>query len=192
MYRPKERGRNQVVLFHPSNATKKQTNDCRILWACAAPSTATNSDCTTNPSSRVATGQTIGMEADDHPHRGLLDAGTFIPAAEETGLIVPIGYWVIDTAIAQVQSWRTKIPGVSPLGRSEHIVAATAGPWAGGPRDAPCRETGVPASAVHLEITESALMSDLSAVVERLVALRSLGLRLAIDDFGTGYSSWPT
>ena len=96
------------------------------------------------PVVEVATGQTIGMEAMirwQDPHRG---CWTQAPSSRplKTGLIVPIGYWVIDTAIAQVQSWRTKIPaGVSPLGRSEHIVAATAGPpgLVDHFGDAPCR-----------------------------------------------------
>jgi diguanylate cyclase (GGDEF)-like protein len=192
MYRAKERGRNQVVLFHQ---VMHQEADERLQDSVGLRRALDRDEFRLHyqPVVEVATGQTIGMEAMirwQDPHRGLLDAGTFIPAAEETGLIVPIGYWVIDTAIAQVQSWRTKIPQASHLWVAVNISSRQLlAPGLVDHLGRTLQETGVPASAVHLEITESALMSDLSAVVERLAALRSLGLRLAIDDFGTGYSS---
>ena len=192
MYRAKERGRNQVVLFHQ---VMHQEADERLQDSVGLRRALDRDEFRLHyqPVVEVATGQTIGMEATirwQDPHRGLLDAGTFIPAAEETGLIVPIGYWVIDTAIAQVQSWRTKIPQASHLWVAVNISSRQLlAPGLVDHLGRTLQETGVPASAVHLEITESALMSDLSAVVERLAALRSLGLRLAIDDFGTGYSS---
>ena len=192
MYRAKERGRNQVVLFHQ---VMHQEADERLQDSVGLRRALDRDEFRLHyqPVVEVATGQTIGMEAMirwQDPHRGLLDAGTFIPAAEETGLIVPIGYWVIDTAIAQVQSWRTKIPQASHLWVAVNISSRQLlAPGLVDNLGRTLQETGVPASAVHLEITESALMSDLSAVVERLAALRSLGLRLAIDDFGTGYSS---
>ena len=192
MYRAKERGRNQVVLCHQ---VMHQEADERLQDSVGLRRALDRDEFRLHyqPVVEVATGQTIGMEAMirwQDPHRGLLDAGTFIPAAEETGLIVPIGYWVIDTAIAQVQSWRTKIPQASHLWVAVNISSRQLlAPGLVDHLGRTLQETGVPASAVHLEITESALMSDLSAVVERLAALRSLGLRLAIDDFGTGYSS---
>jgi len=192
MYRAKERGRNQVVLFHQ---VMHQEADERLQDSVGLRRALDRDEFRLHyqPVVEVATGQTIGMEAMirwQDPHRGLLDAGTFIPAAEETGLIVPIGYLVIDTAIAQVQSWRTKIPQASHLWVAVNISSRQLlAPGLVDHLGRTLQETGVPASAVHLEITESALMSDLSAVVERLAALRSLGLRLAIDDFGTGYSS---
>lgn len=122
------------------------------------------------------------------PGRGVVSPVEFIPLAEETGLIVAIGEWVLREACRQAQQWRARgLPfgriAVNLSARQFHqpgIVALVAAVLA---------ETGLPAGHLELEITESALMADLDETLERLDALRALGVTLAVDDFGTGYSS---
>lgn len=140
----------------------------------------------------LRTGRMEGVEALvrwEHPRFGALLPQHFIPLAEETGLIVQLGDWVLRQSCRQVKRWREAHPEV-PLtiavnisGRQLHeldIVRET--------REA-IAESGVDPSAVVLEITESVLMQEKGSVLERLTELKALGVRLAIDDFGTGYSS---
>jgi diguanylate cyclase (GGDEF)-like protein len=137
----------------------------------------------------------VGFEALvrwQHPTRGLVAPLAFIPLAEETGLIVPIGRWVLETACRQASKWHRARTDVNarPLFVSVNLsarqfmqsdlvedVAAILG------------ETGLNASALELEITESVLMDQSEAGIRTLRRLRALGVRLVLDDFGTGYSS---
>ncbi len=126
-----------------------------------------------------------------HPHRGLIAPNEFIPLAEETGLIVPLGKWVTQEACRQARAWQQEIPSIEPIVlsvnlsprqlRHPNIVRDVA--------DA-LDDTGLPPSRLVLEITESGLMTDTAATLNRLFELKSLGVKLAIDDFGTGYSSF--
>ncbi len=125
-----------------------------------------------------------------HPTRGLLAPGSFIPLAEETGLLVPIGRWVLRRACQQVRSWQLTIPGHEQLGVSVNLsavqlaqadlVAEVAEALA---------EAGLEARHLTLELTESVLLDNTDATVATLRQLKALGVQLAIDDFGTGYSS---
>ncbi len=140
----------------------------------------------------LRTGALYGVEALvrwQHPTLGSLAPGQFIPLAEDTGLIVPLGTWVLNHACRQVQEWRSAYPE-TPLCVSVNIsgrqlqgtgLVETMG-------DA-ISTSGVSASGIVLEITESVLMQQTESVQERLWQLKELGVRLAIDDFGTGYSS---
>jgi len=140
----------------------------------------------------LRTGALRGAEALvrwDHPRHGLLRPEHFVPLAEETGLIVDLGAWVLRTACGEAARWRAAHPGlelsvsVNLSGRQLHdsdIVTAA--------REA-LAASGVDARAVVLEITESVLMQQTDAALERLRELKALGVQLAIDDFGTGYSS---
>ena len=125
----------------------------------------------------------------EHPQFGRLLPQHFIPLAEETGLIVQLGSWVLGEACRQLQVWRAAHPQLS-LAVSINISGRQL--QGSGLADA-LRQTltssGVEASSVVLEITESVLMQQTDAVLERLQQLKALGVRLAIDDFGTGYSS---
>jgi diguanylate cyclase (GGDEF)-like protein/PAS domain S-box-containing protein len=137
-------------------------------------------------------GGIYGMEALlrwDHPQFGRLLPQHFVPLAEETGLIVQLGSWVLGEACRQLQVWQTAHPE-SRLAISVNISGRQL--QGAGLADA-LRQTltssGVDPSWVVLEITESVLMQETDAVLERLQQLKALGVRLAIDDFGTGYSS---
>ena len=144
------------------------------------------------PIVHLVTGTIYGVEALvrwEHQTYGHLLPQHFIPLAEETGLIVKLGSWVLDEACRQVQAWRLAHPQ-NPLSVSVNISGRQLqGPGMGDALRDALASSGVDPSAVILEITESVLMQQTDAVLERLQALKKLGVRLAIDDFGTGYSS---
>ena len=136
---------------------------------------------------------TVGLEALvrwQHPGQGLVNPYRFIPVAEESGLIIPIGAWVLEEACHQLQDWRR--PGqAGPHGSIEVNLSAR---QIDDPRivrtvEQVLARTGLPAQYLTLEITESALMKNASSALDVLMALKELGVQLAIDDFGTGYSS---
>jgi diguanylate cyclase (GGDEF)-like protein/PAS domain S-box-containing protein len=123
-----------------------------------------------------------------HPKRGLLPPGDFLRLAEETGLIIPIGGWVLRRACEQLIEWRAQgieMPRISvnlsPLQFQRQDVLGLV-------REV-LNETGLDASSLELEIVENVLVQNRGAVAETLRQLRELGVRIAIDDFGTGYSS---
>jgi EAL domain-containing protein (putative c-di-GMP-specific phosphodiesterase class I) len=124
----------------------------------------------------------------DNPELGKVSPVEFIPLAEETGLIVPIGEWVLRTACAQV---RAGVDAGLPPRRVAVNISVLQFVQPGFPAlvESILTETGVDASLLELEITESLLMKDPEGAVKTLGALKGLGVQLAIDDFGTGYSS---
>ena len=119
-----------------------------------------------------------------HPVRGSISPAQFIPVAEETGLIVPIGEWVLRQACAQAASWPSHVKvavNLSPVQfRAQNLVQMVFAALAA---------SGLAAQRLELEITESVLLQDNAATLATLHQLRSLGVRIAMDDFGTGYSS---
>jgi EAL domain-containing protein (putative c-di-GMP-specific phosphodiesterase class I) len=141
----------------------------------------------------LSTGAFEGLEALvrwKHPRRGLISPLDFVPMAEETGLIVSIGRHVLNEACRQMEEWRKRYPvastmyvGVNLSARQFQqpaLIAEVAGAL---------HTSGLPASALALEITESVIMEESQFTNNALKALKDLGVRLAIDDFGTGYSS---
>ncbi|MCW3018357.1 MAG: hypothetical protein JWN10_665 [Solirubrobacterales bacterium] len=132
----------------------------------------------------------IGVEALirwQHPTRGVLEPADFVAVAEATGLIVPIGRWVLREACRQAATWRAR---GQHLGMSVNVSARQLDndELIEDVRQA-LRENGLEAATLTLEVTETALMSDPEATAARLRLLKQLGVRVAIDDFGTGYSS---
>ena len=185
MYRAKERGRNRIEVFDEAmrdTAVARLDTEKALRRALDADELVLHYQ----PQVRVADGRLTGVEALvrwQHPERGLLPPGQFVPLAEEAGLIVPLGARVLEEACRQAQAWRragTPVVvwvNVSPVQVAQPDLARRVA----GVLDA----TGVDPALIGLELTESALLADASSVV----ALSELGVRLAIDDFGTGYSS---
>jgi diguanylate cyclase (GGDEF)-like protein/excisionase family DNA binding protein len=140
----------------------------------------------------LATDRVVGLEALvrwEHPRRGLVQPLSFIPLAEETGLILPIGEWVLATACRQAHEWRTRYPD-SPWLMSVNLSARQfSQPDLADRISRILTETQLPAEALELEITESVVMDESEAGTRTLRRLRDLGVRLVLDDFGTGYSS---
>jgi diguanylate cyclase (GGDEF)-like protein/PAS domain S-box-containing protein len=141
----------------------------------------------------IRTGALRGLEALvrwNHPVHGLISPASFIPLAEETGLIVPLGGWVLSRACAQLRAWNDAAePGEDPLNLSVNISARQLQD----PRllelvSATIGEFGIDPDQLTLEVTESVALHSLDETDATLRALRKLGVRLAIDDFGTGYS----
>jgi diguanylate cyclase (GGDEF)-like protein len=145
------------------------------------------------PTVDVETGRVGGVEALvrwAHPERGLVAPGTFVPLAEETGLIVPLGRWVLAEACRQVRAWHDLMPWRAPLRVSVNVSGRQLlDPALVDDVAAALDASGLDPHTLVLEITETVLAQNTEVAVERLRALRELGVRTAIDDFGTGYSS---
>ncbi len=142
------------------------------------------------PQVSLETGEITGCEALvrwQHPEFGLVSPARFIPLAEETGLIVPLGEWVLRTACRQAAQWERE---GTPLRQSVNLSARQLSER-GLVESVRCilSETGLSPCLLDLELTETALVAQGEAVVECLAALRALGVRISLDDFGTGYSS---
>ena len=141
----------------------------------------------------LVTGQVVGAEALarwNHPERGPIGPDTFIPLAEETGLIVELGDRVLLAACRQVRAWQLEHRPNSPLSVSVNVSPVQLIQPDYVERVAfALHESGLTASSLVLEITETTLMRDTDRCILTLSALRAIGVRIAIDDFGTGYSS---
>ena len=126
----------------------------------------------------------------EHPRRGLIAPLTFIPIAEESGLIVPLGLWVLRTACRQTRQWQQEHPQESPLVVGVNLSGRQLEqPGLVAQVSAVLAETGLPATSLKLEITESVMVANAEETTARMQELKALGVRLAVDDFGTGYSS---
>ncbi|HEU4844668.1 MAG TPA: EAL domain-containing protein, partial [Burkholderiaceae bacterium] len=143
------------------------------------------------PQSSFATGQIVAMEALvrwHHPTRGMVSPAEFIPLAEETGIIIALGDWVLRTACAQLKAWHNE--GLPPLRVAVNLsVRQLLQKDFSRTVEAVLADTGLAPHLLELEITESTLMENAQDTLTALHRLRSLGVRLSIDDFGTGYSS---
>jgi diguanylate cyclase (GGDEF)-like protein/PAS domain S-box-containing protein len=135
----------------------------------------------------------VGFEALvrwQHPTRGLVSPAEFIPTAEETGLIVPIGHWVLDEACHQLRKWQVQFPSDPPLTISVNLSVRQCTQTDLAQKVAEIlQKTGLDASGLKLELTESMIVEDAKSTLNMLSELRALGVQVQIDDFGTGYSS---
>ncbi len=192
MYAAKAAGRDQYALFDPSmyvDILREADERAELERALIEGEFTVHYQ----PIVDLPTSELIGVEALvrwDHPERGLVGPGKFIPLAETTGLIVPLGRLVLEQACAQLAVWCQQFPIARQLRMSVNLSARQfQDPGLVEDVSRILTTSGVNPGKIVLEITESLLMQDLEATVSMLNRLKSLGLRLAIDDFGTGYSS---
>jgi diguanylate cyclase (GGDEF)-like protein/PAS domain S-box-containing protein len=191
MYRAKEQGKSQCAVFDDSLRERAierldlesglrhalDREELRLLY---------------QPEVSLATGRIVAVEALlrwNHPKHGLISPAKFIPIAEQSGLIVPIGAWVVREACRTAAGWRAAGAG------EDFTIAVNLSPRQLGAVDlvetvrGALDEAGLPPSNLCLEVTETALTEDMDTAVEALGKLKAIGVQLAVDDFGIGYSS---
>ncbi|HZX25782.1 MAG TPA: EAL domain-containing protein [Telluria sp.] len=190
MYRAKKLGRNNFQFYTPAMNEEAQER-VRIESALRKALERDEFVLHYQPQVDLATGAVVGMEALlrwRHPELGMVAPARFIGVAEDTGLIVPIGAWVMRTAAAQNKAWQD-----AGLGHLRVAVNLSARQFAADDLIANIRavleETGLEPKYLEIELTESLFMSDIAQAVEVLHQMKALGIKLSIDDFGTGYSS---
>jgi diguanylate cyclase (GGDEF)-like protein len=190
MYRAKDRGRGRWEIFDPEMnvyARGRLDSETELAHAVDRHEFVLHYQ----PVVSLADGRVTGVEALVrwvHPRRGVVSPGDFIPLAEETGTIVPLGRWVLEEACRQGVAWERE--GLPPLELHVNLSAVQFQrddllQMVAGVLDA----TGLPARRLTLEITESVVMHDVEAAIAAMTRLRELGVRLSLDDFGQGYSS---
>ncbi|RIX44623.1 MAG: EAL domain-containing protein [Rhodocyclales bacterium GT-UBC] len=190
MYYAKSNGRNNYQFFAaPMNvaATKRLHLESELWQALSDNQLLLHYQ----PQIELPSGRIVGVEALvrwQHPQRGMISPVDFIPVAEETGLILPLGHWVLLTACRQARAWLDQ--GVD-LGEIAVNISAQQfkQPEFAKSVHSVLVETGLPAERLELEITESTVMNGADSSVSTLLELKAMGVKLAIDDFGTGYSS---
>ena len=145
------------------------------------------------PIVELDSGRIVGFEALmrwQHPERGLVPPANFIGVAEETGLIVPLGWFVLERACRQCRDWQLRFPTEPPFFMSVNVSGKLfAQPGAVEQLLRILEESQLPAASLRLEVTESVVLEHGEEVMKRLLQLRAFGVELSIDDFGTGYSS---
>jgi diguanylate cyclase (GGDEF)-like protein/PAS domain S-box-containing protein len=190
MYHAKDTGRDSYQFFKPemnARAIERQSLEDSLRYAIERQELILHYQ----PKFNLATGGIIGAEALirwRHPQRGLIPPGQFITIAEDCGLIVPIGRWVLREACRQARVWQ--MAGLPPLCVAINIstVELRAPGFVSGVR-AILQETGLEPRYLELELTETVLIEDSRSVAEVLKELKDIGVLLALDDFGTGYSN---
>ncbi|WP_426210394.1 bifunctional diguanylate cyclase/phosphodiesterase [Massilia sp. TWP1-3-3] len=190
MYRAKKLGRNNFQFYTPA-MNEEAMERVRIESALRNALERNEFVLHYQPQVNLASGQIVGMEALirwQHPELGVVAPSRFISVAEETGLIVPIGAWVMRTACRQNKQWQDA--GLGALRVAVNLSARQfAAPDLLADITGVLEQTGLAAACLEIELTESLFMSDVTTAVEVLHGMKSLGVNLSIDDFGTGYSS---
>ena len=192
MYMAKERGKNRYQMFEPE---MHETALNRLELKADLQRALEHEEFVLmyQPVIELDTGRISGVEALIrwiHPERGLVPPLDFIPLAEETGLIVPIGRWVLQEACTYAAALHERFPTEPPLHMAVNLsVKQLARADVIDDIRGILSATGVDPSTLIIEITESVMMADMELSIARLTELKSLGVQIAIDDFGTGYSS---
>jgi diguanylate cyclase (GGDEF)-like protein/PAS domain S-box-containing protein len=190
MYRAKKLGRNNFQFYTPA-MNEESLERVRIEGALRNALERDEFVLYYQPQVDIKTGKIVGMEALlrwQHPELGMVPPGRFISIAEETGLIVPIGAWVMRTACAQNKAWQDA--GFDKLRVAVNLSARQFGaPDLLEGLEAVLKDTGMEPQYLEIELTESLFMSDITPAVDLLHRMKALGVNLSIDDFGTGYSS---
>jgi EAL domain-containing protein (putative c-di-GMP-specific phosphodiesterase class I) len=190
MYRSKGLGRNT---FHVYSAQMSQQHSQKLELLAALRRAVDHQELLLHYQPRVdlGTGCIVGLEALvrwQHPHKGLVSPAEFIPLAEESGLIEPIGSWVLRAACAQARAWQDM--GMGPLQMAVNLSARQFRHKGLALEVASVLErTALDSRLLELELTEGALMNDPQSAARIMRELKALGVYLSIDDFGTGYSS---
>jgi diguanylate cyclase (GGDEF)-like protein len=191
MYEAKQHGRNTYRLFRPdmqARLVERQSLELGLRYALGRNEFLLHYQ----PKVNLRTGKITGVEALirwAHPQRGMVYPAQFITIAEECGLILSIGRWVLLEACKQARVWSDLGLGVVPMAVNVSAAEFQSPDFLSGVR-AVLIATGVEPANLELELTESVLMHDAESTVNTLTALKALGVQLAIDDFGTGYSSF--
>lgn len=191
MYRAKAQGRGRYEIFHPGMHTHAMAQlqiETELRRAIEREELMLHYQ----PIISLKSHNIVGFEALlrwRNAKRGIVSPTEFIPVAEETGLIVPIGCWVLNTACRQMYHWQQQFPSPHPLTMHINLSGKQFTPQLIEQIRQVLQETGLPAQSLKLELTESILMENADLAVSALNQLRELGIQLAIDDFGTGYSS---
>jgi diguanylate cyclase (GGDEF)-like protein/PAS domain S-box-containing protein len=192
MYRAKERGRARCVVFDAemrASAIRRLEVERELRQALGRDELCLHYQ----PIVNLRNGDITGLEALvrwQHPERGLLDPAEFVPIAEDSGLIEPLGRWVQERACRQILEWHERRPDERPFDVAVNLSARQVAH-----RDLPATvaeiiaRTGLDPVHLRLEITESVLVEESATAIASLEALNELGVRLVLDDFGTGYSS---
>lgn len=191
MYRAKAAGRNSIRFYMPS--MQEAVDERLALEKDLRHSIARGELCLFFQPQVDSQGRIVGSEALirwRHPTRGMVPPDQFIGIAEETGQIFEIGDWVLRSAVAQISAWREQ-----SLKGNMHFVAVNVSPRQFHQVNfvqnviSILEESGVPPRCMKLEITEGIVMADVQDAIDKMAALKAIGVRFAIDDFGTGYSS---
>jgi diguanylate cyclase (GGDEF)-like protein len=190
MYRAKKLGRNNFQFYTPAMNEESQER-VRIEGALRTALERNEFVLHYQPQVDLASGRIVGMEALirwQHPELGMVPPSRFIGVAEETGLIVPIGAWVMRAACAQNKAWQD-----AGLGRLRVAVNLSARQFGAADLleriEQALQDSALDPGCLEIELTESLFMSDVTPAVDLLHRMKALGVQLSIDDFGTGYSS---
>lgn len=191
MYRAKSQGRGCYEIFHPrmySSAVAELELETDLRRAVERQEFQLHYQ----PIVSLRTHRLVGFEALirwQHPQQGLISPAKFVPIAEETGLIHPIGDWILREACTQMRHWQTQFPDWPPLTININLSSRQFTPQLVEQLRQVLQATDLGGKFLKLEITESMLMSHAESAITTLTQLKQLGVQIAIDDFGTGYSS---
>ena len=190
MYQSKKQGRNRISFYDPmmqEGLEQKMTMEHELRIAIKKEQLVLFYQPQVN-----LEGHIVGVEALvrwNHPQKGLIPPNAFIPLAEETGLIVSLGNWVMQTACEQLVTWLRLYPQI-PLHMSINVsVKQFQEPHFYNTVEVVIQQTGIRAHSVKLELTESLIVENVLETIAKIKSLRSLGMNFSLDDFGTGYSS---